>query len=40
MTFALDASIVLAWAFPDEEHPIADSALVAAAPRAGVPLFA
>jgi predicted nucleic acid-binding protein len=27
MPFALDASVVLAWAFPDERHPVADAAL-------------
>ncbi len=27
MPFALDASIVLAWAFPDEQNPVADAAL-------------
>jgi predicted nucleic acid-binding protein len=27
MPFALDASIVLAWAFPDEQHPVADAPL-------------
>ena len=27
MPFALDASIVLAWAFPDGQHPVADAAL-------------
>jgi|SRR5271157_5913198 len=27
MPFALDASIVVAWAFPDEQHPVAGVAL-------------
>jgi hypothetical protein len=27
MPFALDASIVLAWGLPDEQHPVADVAL-------------
>ena len=27
MAFVLDASTVLGWAFPDEEHPVADAAL-------------
>jgi len=27
MPSALDASIVPAWVFPDEQHPVADAAL-------------
>jgi len=27
MGFALDASIAVAWAFADEDHPVADAAL-------------